>query len=199
MALNVLEARGLDGISLPQTSMEEIVESYGSAIKRNQAQGPYHLAGHSFGGCIVLELARWLEARGDSVSVVMLDSFLDFFNGGDAEMMPVPDGELIGAGGNDLPAGFMEVLTSQLEMQRQYRPSGRVKAPITLLYAEEGAMAGDRLHGVLKLYDRVAEQPVRHFAVKGGHHSMLSGQNAAQLAERLLDLIEQPAAAAGAL
>ncbi|HBL26895.1 MAG TPA: hypothetical protein DD490_08680, partial [Acidobacteria bacterium] len=64
MALNVLEARGLDGASPPQTSLPDLVASYGAAIKRRQEHGPYHLAGHSFGGCVAFELARWFEAQG---------------------------------------------------------------------------------------------------------------------------------------
>jgi thioesterase domain-containing protein/acyl carrier protein len=220
--LNVLEARGSDGVSSPQASVAEMVESYGSAIKRHQACGPYHLAGHSFGGCVVLELARWFEAKGDTVSVVMLDSFLDFFSTGDASPLSPREkatalAGLLGKGESEIPdgmdesalsdwmalslrdsgllpegepesalRGFMEVFLSQLEMQRGYRPSGRVQAPITLLYAEDGAMAGERLSGVLSAYARVAEQPVRHFAVRGGHLSMLSAPNASRLAERLL-------------
>jgi amino acid adenylation domain-containing protein len=196
MALHVLEARGLDGISPPQTSLDEIVESYGSAIKQRQPQGPYHLAGHSFGGCIAFELARWLEARGDRASIVLLDSFLDYFGSGEAEASPVPAAIEVedepANGQSELP-GFREVFRSQLEMQRRYRPSGRVQAPITLLHAEDGLMAGDRLAGVLARYDRVAELPVRSFAVRGGHHSMLSGENAMHLAEKILELIGQPA------
>jgi thioesterase domain-containing protein len=90
------------------------------------------------------------------------------------------------------------VLAVQLELQHRYRPSGAVRAPLTLLYAEEGLMAGDRLAGVLARCEWVAEQPVRCFAVPGGHHTMLSGPNARHLAERLLEgieRIEQPAAA----
>jgi amino acid adenylation domain-containing protein len=221
-ALHVFEARGLDGISPPQTSLAEIVESYGSAIKRRQPRGPYDLVGHSFGGCVVLELARWLEAGGDEVTLVMLDSFLDFFTTGELEPLPAKEkavslAALIGTGESEVPdladdraifdwmeralqasgvlpesghegilRGFIEVFGSQLEMQRRFRPSGRVKAPITLLYAEEGAMAGSRLAEVLELYARVAEQPVRHCAVQGGHLSMLSEKNAPQLAARLL-------------
>ncbi|MBW8879185.1 MAG: amino acid adenylation domain-containing protein, partial [Acidobacteria bacterium] len=222
-ALHVFEARGLDGVSPPQTSLAEIVESYGAAIKRRQPQGPYDLVGHSFGGCVALELARWLEARGDEVSsIVLLDSFLDFFATGDlaplsAKETAVALAALIGIGESEVPdladdraifdwmecalqasgalpasghegilRGFIEVFVSQLEMQRRFRPSGRVEAPVTLLYAEEGAMAGSRLAAVLELYARVAERPVRHFAVPGGHLSMLSERNAPRLAARLL-------------
>jgi thioesterase domain-containing protein/acyl carrier protein len=199
VALTVLETRGLDGLAPPQTSLEEVVESFALAIKRRQAQGPYHLLGHSFGGCIAFELARWFERRNDSVSLVMLDSFLDSISAGDAKTTPAP-ADLPGIGDDQdntietaLP-GFREVLMTQLEMQRRYRPSGKVNAPMTLLYAAEGAMAGDRLQQVLARYDRVAEQPVRHRAVRGGHHSMLSEKNAAQLAERLWELIGQPSA-----
>jgi thioesterase domain-containing protein len=177
------------------------VESYGAAIKRRQPEGPYHLAGHSFGGCIALELARWLEARGDTVSLVALDSFLDDLG---AEALPdgLDDRALAdwlerSVPGGALP-GLATVLAAQLEAQRRYRPSGRIRGPVTLLYAEEGMMTGDRLASVLARWESVAEQPVRCLAVPGGHHSMLSGANAGVLVERLLERLGQPAAAAEA-
>ena len=43
-------------------------------------------------------------------------------------------------------------------MQHRYRPSTPVQAPVTLLYAEEGAIAGSRLADVLAIYAQAAEK-----------------------------------------
>jgi amino acid adenylation domain-containing protein len=50
---------------------------YAEAIRRHQPEGPYHLAGMSFGGLIAYEAARQLEAAGHRVAVVaVLDTVL---------------------------------------------------------------------------------------------------------------------------
>ncbi len=222
MALSAFEARGLDGREPPQTEIAALVESYGTALRRRQPEGPYHLAGHSFGGCVVVELARWLEARGAAVTVTMLDSFLDYFSApsrddrgdeafagplahlDDSGELPDPmDGPAVAAwmervlaaqgvlpdGYESLVPGFAAVFLSQLDLQRRYRPSGELLAPVTLLHATEGAMVGERLAGVLAAYARITAQPVRHFAVAGNHLSMLSTAHAPLLAARLREVL----------
>jgi thioesterase domain-containing protein len=58
-------------------SIERLVEAYYKAIARFRPQGPYRLAGLSFGGILALELASKLRRRGDQVEVVfLLDTML---------------------------------------------------------------------------------------------------------------------------
>ncbi|HBL31646.1 MAG TPA: hypothetical protein DD490_32895, partial [Acidobacteria bacterium] len=97
-------------------------------------------------------------------------------------------GTLPERGHENVLRGLIEVFLVQFEMQSHYRPSGPLGVPVTLLHAAEGGMAGDRLQEVLAVYARVVEA-VRPVAVPGGHFSMLSGANAAQLAETLLEVI----------
>jgi amino acid adenylation domain-containing protein len=67
-----LQARGLDGKQTPLTSIEEMASSYLEEIKLIQPQGPYFLAGHSFGGSIAFEMAQQLVRQGETVSVLAL-------------------------------------------------------------------------------------------------------------------------------
>lgn len=61
---------------LPE-SFSEMVELYIAAIKAHQPQGPYRLAGYSFGGLIALEMATRLRHVGDEVSLlVVIDAVL---------------------------------------------------------------------------------------------------------------------------
>jgi acetoacetyl-CoA synthetase len=59
-----IQAVGLDPVREPQTSVEEMARTYVDAMASLQPEGPYDLAGHSFGGLIAFEMARQIEARG---------------------------------------------------------------------------------------------------------------------------------------
>lgn len=71
-----IQARGLDGIRDPVTTMEEMVELYASLVKQHQPVGPYYLSGPSFGGKLAIEVARRLAAKGEQIAMVALfDTF----------------------------------------------------------------------------------------------------------------------------
>jgi amino acid adenylation domain-containing protein len=70
-----LQARGLDGIDEPLDSMEGIASFYNSEILEQNPDGPYAIAGYSFGGYVALEMARQLKAMGKEVRMLaMLDT-----------------------------------------------------------------------------------------------------------------------------
>lgn len=60
-----------------QVPVEELARSYVEAIKRHTPEGPYRLAGVSFGGLLALEAAILLEQEGDPVELVtMIDTIV---------------------------------------------------------------------------------------------------------------------------
>jgi surfactin synthase thioesterase subunit len=67
-----LQARGIDGATLPYTSVEEMAGHYVQAIQTVQPAGPYLLGGHSFGGHVAFEMAIQLEAMGHEVEELVL-------------------------------------------------------------------------------------------------------------------------------
>ncbi|KAG1768753.1 hypothetical protein EV702DRAFT_1252074 [Suillus placidus] len=67
-----LHARGFEPGHPFFTSMDEMVLCYAAAVKRTQATGPYAIAGYSYRGVIVFEVAKRLEAMGDEVKFVGL-------------------------------------------------------------------------------------------------------------------------------
>jgi aspartate racemase len=70
-----LQARGLDGQTPPLTSVESMSQHYLKEIRQLQPQGPYYLAGYSFGGLVAFEIAREMVQQGDQVALVaLLDS-----------------------------------------------------------------------------------------------------------------------------
>ncbi len=65
-----LQAQGLDGETEPHKSVEEIASQHIKAIQTVQAVGPYFLAGHSFGGYVVFEMANQLQRSGMSAAYI---------------------------------------------------------------------------------------------------------------------------------
>lgn len=51
----------------PFESLDEVFETYRSAIKKRQPHGPYAIAGYSFGGMVAFEVTKLLEQSGDEV------------------------------------------------------------------------------------------------------------------------------------
>ena len=71
-----LQAVGLDGITAPLTTLEEIAAYYVQLITAHQPDGPLSLGGYSLGGVIAFEMARQLTHIGREVDIVMLiDSY----------------------------------------------------------------------------------------------------------------------------
>ncbi|MCP5050317.1 MAG: hypothetical protein GY940_24330, partial [bacterium] len=67
-----LQAFGLEPGQTPYTKVTDMAERYLEALKNLQPQGPYQLAGWSFGGVVAFEIACRLQARGESVALLAL-------------------------------------------------------------------------------------------------------------------------------
>jgi len=64
--------RGLDGGEPYHTRVEDMAAYYVEAIREMQPEGPYRLAGYSFGGAVAFEVAQQLVAQGGHVSFLGL-------------------------------------------------------------------------------------------------------------------------------
>ncbi|MEM9271366.1 MAG: amino acid adenylation domain-containing protein [Cyanobacteria bacterium P01_F01_bin.143] len=90
-----LQALGLDEKSQPHTKVEEMATYYLQEIKTIQAQGPYLLAGWSFGGLVAFEIAQQLQAQAEQVAFLgLFDTFIpskieqeSFLKKDDAELL----------------------------------------------------------------------------------------------------------------
>ena len=73
-----LRARGLNPDQEPQRTVEEMAAFCIEAIRDHQPEGPYRVAGYSFGGLVAYEIARRLSEEGEQVSWLgLLDAELD--------------------------------------------------------------------------------------------------------------------------
>lgn len=71
-----MQAKGLNGVDEPLNRMEDIAAHYIASIRAQNPNGPYALAGFSFGGIIAWEMARQLEALNLEVRMLaMFDTY----------------------------------------------------------------------------------------------------------------------------
>ncbi len=67
-----LQARGLGADEEIDETVEAMAATYMEEIRRVQPAGPYRLGGWSLGGIVAFEMARRLEAQGETVSLLAL-------------------------------------------------------------------------------------------------------------------------------
>jgi amino acid adenylation domain-containing protein len=74
--LLALQSVGMDGVTPPLRSIEEMAKNYVREIKLVQPEGPYLLAGGSMGGMIAFEAAIQLVKSGEKIDkLIMFDTF----------------------------------------------------------------------------------------------------------------------------
>jgi thioesterase domain-containing protein/acyl carrier protein len=83
-----LQSIGIAGEASPLIRVEAMAERYLAAIHQVQPEGPYQLAGWSFGGKLALEMAQQLQKGGESVALLAIidarlfsTSFATFWHG----------------------------------------------------------------------------------------------------------------------
>jgi thioesterase domain-containing protein len=67
-----LQSIGVAGEAAPLTQIEAMAEHYLAAIRQAQPEGPYQLAGWSFGGKVALEMAQQLHKGGEAVDLLAI-------------------------------------------------------------------------------------------------------------------------------
>ncbi|MDO9150505.1 MAG: AMP-binding protein [Methylotenera sp.] len=67
-----LQARGLDGLTAPNLTINDMASDYVDAIIKLQSTGPYFIGGLCAGGYIAIEMARKLRNRGAEVLPLLL-------------------------------------------------------------------------------------------------------------------------------
>jgi pimeloyl-ACP methyl ester carboxylesterase len=67
-----LELQGLDGRIQPHETIEEMASYFIDLVQGVQGQGPYYLAGYSFGGRVAFEMALQLAQQGQSVGMLAM-------------------------------------------------------------------------------------------------------------------------------
>ncbi len=82
-----------------EATIEDMADRYLRSLRNAHPQGPYRLGGWSLGGLVAFEMARRLEAEGESVDLILIDTMAPGHYGD-----PLPDSDLVLALAADLGA-----------------------------------------------------------------------------------------------
>lgn len=120
-----VRAQGLEPGETHAGSIESLAAVYLEAVRTRQPSGPYRLAGHSFGGVVVYEMAQQLLARNEQVEqLVLMDS-------------PGPGQMPVSLGSPEESQEYFRRMAPELFRDLFLRPTGREDSLETLLPRSE--------------------------------------------------------------
>ncbi|TDF41790.1 amino acid adenylation domain-containing protein [Alteromonadaceae bacterium M269] len=167
--------RGVFGEAPAFSTIVENAAAFTDELLSVQPEGPYLLAGHSYGGVIALEMAKQLTQRNCEVKLIMLDCYFE------QHKLKLLDGERYSSQGVAEPLGidFKDSVACVYEKQKSlfssYQPKKLTVHIDTLhLFAQLSGVDID----VYQAYLRGCFWPEVHCReVSGDHYSMLESPN----------------------
>jgi amino acid adenylation domain-containing protein len=204
-----LQSIGIAGEASFLIRIESMAEHYLSAIRQVQPQGPYQLAGWSFGGTIALEMAQQLQKAGESVALLAIidtrlysTSFARFWHGSRVfltSMLPhlwpyisdylqlqpaEPSGEtkLRKFNSSEFKRLF-QVFQANVKADSRYRPQ-RYSGPLTLFRTAHQDSAWG--------WGDIAADGIEVHQIPGHHMNVLRPPQVQTLAEKLSACLAQP-------
>jgi thioesterase domain-containing protein len=162
-----LQALGLDGESQPHKHIEDMAACYIEAIQTVQPQGPYILAGHSFGSWVVFEMAKQLKEKGHEIALLAV---IDFWapiknnksygvNWNDAKLLTKIAKQIKHLSGTNLEVFYEDLVNLEQEEKLNYLKNQLQK--VNLLPPKMGILP---IKGMLQVYKMCVE--VSYFSEK---------------------------------
>ena len=188
VSLHMMPPHGLDG-RIPPATVRDMAEDYLKRIFDVQRHEPYVVAGYSFGGVIAHEAACLMESRGIRIMPpILFDSGIPHASSPDEESLQrLRDfEERIGRDGPlvSRPERHRFFLDGLHRAGLDHEP-GQLKESITFL------QAADSKSGKPQVWRQHSRGEFRHQFVPGDHFTMLTGDNAVILAERILEILAE--------
>jgi thioesterase domain-containing protein len=164
-------------------NLEEMASSYIKIIKNIQKTGPYYLAGWSFGGMVVFEMARQMEENRDEISSLIL---IEAANPMLVESMIFND--------ENARLEFEQKVDRNVLLSRKFKPKN-VKTNLSLIKAqlafneltpESYKLFQDSKYGWDKYCSNINE-----YTISGEHANIFENENINQLGSIIKSLLEE--------
>lgn len=173
--------RGADE-AMPFRSLDAWTHACADFLEGTGETDGYRLLGHSFGGCLAFEVGRLLERRGARVELWLLDSYFHLDRGQGA-LAAHKDALAAAAVDERLAAVDERLAAMQLAFMQAYAPTGDLRSPSWLVYAQGSArLPAETLDRARQLDARLFSGPRETLVLPGDHFTMLRGDNTAALA-----------------
>lgn len=206
-----LEAVGYNTDEPPLATVEEQAQRYLRELRSVLPDGPYLLAGWSFGGLVAFEMARLLEEQGNPpgflgiIDVGAPASTAGAADGSVGDLHELDEQDALSLLLHDADARerlprrgrteqlrrMVRVFTTNGDAARRYRSTARLRTPIHLFTSAE---AHPSLTGPVVVPARWRERTrgaLSVVEVPGNHHDMLSPPHVAPFADALSAVLEE--------
>jgi len=175
-------------------SIEEMAESYLTAIKEIQPHGPYLIGGASFGSTVALEIAKQLHKIKEQINFIPLldgwafypDTLLDF-----EIFQETMSRQYVALRSKFATANITNKIEDLLELQR-YRINmlwdyklERVDDPLVLFKAEDLLPVFKNIESPCNHWDNYTSQPIPVHIIPGNHETMFEEPNVRVLATQM--------------
>lgn len=200
-----LQAQGLSGEASCLNRVEDMADLYVEEIRVAQPQGPYAIAGYSFGGFVAVEIARRLIAQGQEVEYLALIDTFAAPAGGSSSLLKnffrLPAQEKASylsrkvqkkvrrmVQGVALPAAVKAVREACVEAERHYRPQV-FEGKISLFLPSNRSLRNSRSED--GGWGPFASKGVVAYDVPGDHGTIVDEPNAKELARLIRSGLER--------
>lgn len=168
-------------------SIEKLATIYVGLIKELQPNGPYNLAGWSFGGVVAFEIARQLESNKEEVKgLLLLDSWAKYSN-------KLNDSyyffnTYLNTTDDSLPLSktglWGELLWKRMQALFEYQPT-QLNTLVTLLKASSINTEYQEVNACDNHWQQYCNQPIATVLIEGNHETMLENSGLEHIANTI--------------
>jgi thioesterase domain-containing protein len=178
-----LETPGLHGECPMPNSVEQHAALLLQAIRKQQPNGPYRLAGHSAGGLVALALAHQLENQGEKIQcLIILDATAPQINlESTAELTEVEALWSVVKIIEELKNTQIDLTEAEIAAESD-RPNYQINCPVILVKAKEIPNEIERPNSLDWGWQLYSTQTIQIIETSGGHITMLTQPYVAELA-----------------
>jgi acyl carrier protein len=158
-------------------TVEEAATTYGELLLSTKLT-QFKLVGHSFGGVLAIEIARYLLSHNCTVEVLLLETYflaVAFIRDEERDVQPKNQVTI-----TDIPAHMLALYEHQSRLSDSYSPIGSIDCNVSLVFATESPIE-------LSIYKQYLDEELKFqykqlSLIKGNHMGILKGHGAVEIA-----------------
>lgn len=168
-------------------SINAIAESYLSAIRQIQPQGPYFLVGYSFGGMVLYEVARLLRQQGESIGLLALIESWAIFS--QQQMNDHYFREIFCATHKGLSGDLIDLACARMRLLLAHKPAV-MEQDILLFKAKELSNDYKAIDHPTNGWSKFSSGMIHCHTLEGNHETILSNENCFMIQQWISNFIE---------
>ncbi|TRY87148.1 hypothetical protein DNTS_010214 [Danionella cerebrum] len=179
----------------PLDSIQSLAGYYVTCLRQVQPEGPYRIAGYSFGACVAFEMCSQLQAAHCPVEYLFLFDGSHSYVAAYTQARVNKAVDLITSSHKNVSRDMLHFAAStfyhKLKAADCYVPADKYHGNVTLLRAKASSEYGDGLGSDYKLHE-VCDGKVSIHVIEGDHRSFLEGDGVESISSIIHTSLSEP-------